>query len=111
HPHCGNTLIIFSRGCGEQVISEPCIKDRAFSSRGANFYRLFYPTSRPRRANRRQLDYSYPDYENLMTAVAARNPSRKRKRQKILMPCHMNLYYEIKDLRFALRIVYEQKDN
>jgi hypothetical protein len=39
-------------------------------------------TSRPRRANRRQLDYSYPDYEHLMNAVAARNPSRKRKRQK-----------------------------
>jgi hypothetical protein len=40
------------------------------------------PTSRPRRANRRQLDYSYPDYQNLMKAVAAHNPSRKRKRQK-----------------------------
>lgn len=44
------------------------------------------PTSRPQRANTTQLDYSYPDYEQLMNAVAARNPSRnpsrKRKRQK-----------------------------
>lgn len=40
------------------------------------------PASRPQRENRRQLDYSYPDYKRLMDAVAARNPPRKRKRQK-----------------------------
>jgi hypothetical protein len=40
------------------------------------------PSSRPRRANITRLDYSYPDYEQLMKGAAARNPSRKRKRQK-----------------------------
>ncbi|EED17285.1 hypothetical protein TSTA_111290 [Talaromyces stipitatus ATCC 10500] len=84
-------------------------------------------TSRPRRANRRQLDYSYPDYEHLMNAVAARNPSRKRKRQKdsdalslesILDQFSQDVrdqgqawISEIKDLRFALKIVYEQKED
>jgi hypothetical protein len=40
------------------------------------------PALRPRRANTTRRDYSYADYEQLMKVVAARNPSRKRKKQK-----------------------------
>ncbi|OKL55247.1 hypothetical protein UA08_09473 [Talaromyces atroroseus] len=84
-------------------------------------------TSRPRRANKRPLDYSYRDYEQLMEAVAARNPPRRRKRQKnadtLSLESTLEQFsqdvrdqgqawiQEIKDLRYALRSLYERRED